>query len=118
MTAACLLVRRQVYEEVGGLDERLKVAFNDIDFCLRLVERGYRNLWTPDAELYHHESASRGLEDNPEKLARFMSEIRHMQQRWGAALAHDPAYNPNLSLEGAPFTLAWSRARGPSVAGP
>ncbi|WP_162404130.1 glycosyltransferase [Pseudoxanthomonas jiangsuensis] len=118
VTAACLLVRRQVYEEVGGLDERLKVAFNDIDFCLRLVERGYRNLWTPDAELYHHESASRGLEDNPEKLARFMSEIRHMQQRWGAALARDPAYNPNLSLEGTPFTLAWSRARAPSVAGP
>lgn len=106
VTAACLLVRKSVYDEVDGLDEQLKVAFNDVDFCLRLLKAGYRNLWTPFAELYHHESASRGLEDNPEKMARFMSEIRFMQERWGNVLAGDPAYNPNLSMEAANFALA------------
>ena len=104
VTAACLLVRREVFEEVGGLDEGLKVAFNDVDFCLRLDQRGYRNIWTPHAELYHHESASRGLEDNPVKLARFHSEVEFMQRRWGRALTRDPAYNPNLSLR-VPFAL-------------
>lgn len=104
VTAACLLVRRSVYEEVGGLDERLRVAFNDVDLCLRIREKGYRNLWTPFAELYHHESASRGLEDNPVKQARFMSEVAFMQERWGEALQRDPAYNPNLSLT-QPFVL-------------
>ena len=100
----CLLVRRSVYEEVGGLDERLRVAFNDVDLCLRIREKGYRNVWTPFAELYHHESASRGLEDNPVKQARFMSEVAFMQERWGKALLRDPAYNPNLSLT-QPFAL-------------
>ncbi len=104
VTAACLLVRRSVYEEVGGLDERLRVAFNDVDLCLRIREKGYRNVWTPFAELYHHESASRGLEDNPVKQARFMSEVAFMQERWSQALRHDPAYNPNLSLT-QPFAL-------------
>lgn len=104
VTAACLLVRRSVYEEVGGLDERLRVAFNDVDLCLRIREKGYRNLWTPFAELYHHESASRGLEDNPVKQARFMSEVAFMRERWAKALQHDPAYNPNLSLT-QPFLL-------------
>lgn len=104
VTAACLLVRRSVYEEVGGLDERLRVAFNDVDLCLRIREKGYRNVWTPFAELYHHESASRGLEDNPVKQARFMSEVAFMQERWSQALLHDPAYNPNLSLT-QPFAL-------------
>jgi GT2 family glycosyltransferase len=105
VTAACLLVRREVFEQAQGLDEGLKVAFNDIDFCLRVRELGYRNLWTPFAELYHHESASRGLEDNPAKLARFMSEIEFMRDRWGQDLGRDPAYNPNLSLD-TPFMPA------------
>lgn len=107
VTAACLLIRREVYKQVGGLDERLKVAFNDVDFCLRVREAGYTNLWTPCAELYHHESASRGYEDTPEKKRRFEGEVQFMLERWGKALNEDPAYNPNLSLTGTPFDLAF-----------
>jgi len=106
VTGACLFVRKQVYEEVGGLDESLKVAFNDIDFCLRIRQAGYRNIWTPFAELYHHESLSRGHEDTPEKQERFQSEIMFMKTRWADELDHDPAYNPNLSLVGDAFSLA------------
>ena len=98
VTGACLLVRRAVYEQVGGLDESLQVAFNDIDFCLRLRAAGYRNIWTPFAELYHHESASRGSEDTEEKKRRFAAEVEFMQRRWGDVLTADPAYNVNLSL--------------------
>lgn len=98
VTGACLLVRRAVYEEVGGLDESLQVAFNDIDFCLRLRTAGYRNMWTPFAELYHHESASRGIEDTDDKKKRFAGEVALMQERWGDQLRSDPAYNVNLSL--------------------
>ena len=107
VTGACLLVRRRVFEEVGGLDERLQVAFNDIDFCLRLREHGYCNVWTPFAELYHHESASRGSEDTDEKKARFAGEVQFMRDRWGEVLAADPAYNPNLSLQSLNFELAF-----------
>jgi glycosyltransferase involved in cell wall biosynthesis len=106
VTAACLLVRREVFDEVGGLDETLEVAFNDVDFCLRIAERGYYNVWTPWAALYHHESATRGYEDNPEKKARFSREVNAMVTRWGKALRWDPAYNPNLGLEGHDFPLA------------
>lgn len=107
VTAACLLVRRSVFLEIGGLDERLRVAFNDVDFCLRLLEHGYRNIWTPFAELYHHESASRGYEDTPEKMERFHSEVHFMIERWSAWLGDDAAYNPNLSLlHGDSFALA------------
>jgi len=108
VTAACMLVRKAVYEEMGGLNEvELQVACNDVDFCLRLREAGYRNIWTPYAELYHHESASRGFDDTPEKQARSAKEVAYMQQRWGDALWTDPAYNPNLSLDNEDFTLAW-----------
>lgn len=107
VTAACLLVRRDVYEAVHGLDEQLQVAFNDVDFCLRVRDAGYRNLWTPFAELYHHESASRGSENTPEKKMRFEGEVRFMMERWGDALQCDPAYNPNLTLSGSPFELAF-----------
>ena len=106
VTGACLLVRREAYEQVGGLDPAFAVAFNDIDFCLRLREAGYRNVWTPFAELYHHESASRGSEDTDEKKRRFAAEVELMQQRWGDALLGDPAYNPNLSLSSRGFELA------------
>ncbi|WP_221032951.1 glycosyltransferase [Actomonas aquatica] len=107
VTAACLVIRREVFEQVGGFDERkLAVAFNDIDFCLRVRAAGYRNLWTPFAELYHHESASRGIEDNPDKLDRFAGEIATMRQRWGRELDHDPAYNPNLTGLYEDFSLA------------
>jgi len=98
VTAACLLVRREVFDAVGGLDPGLSVAFNDIDLCLRIRQAGFRNIWTPFAELYHHESASRGYEDTPEKLKRFQGEINFMQTRWGRSLTQDPAYNLNLSL--------------------
>ena len=107
VTAACVLVRKSVFDEVGGLDEKMKVAFNDIDFCLRVRAAGYANLWTPHAELYHHESLSRGYEDTPAKIQRFQQEVAHMQKRWGASLLRDRAYNPNLALDAEPFTLAW-----------
>jgi len=107
VTAACLLIRRSVFEEVEGLDESLRVAFNDVDFCLRVRRLGYRNLWTPLAELYHHESATRGYEDSPEKQARFVGEVQRMQMIWGDELIMDPAYSPNLTLTGTPFELAF-----------
>lgn len=106
VTGACLVVRRDVFDEVGGLDEQIAVAFNDVDLCLRIRAAGYRNIWTPFAELIHHESASRGYEDNPEKLARFQREIRFMQDRWGATLEADPHYNPNLSMRIGDYSLA------------
>lgn len=108
VTGACLLVRKSIYEALGGLNEiELQVACNDVDFCLRAGEAGYRNIWTPYAELYHHESATRGFDDTPEKLERSAKEIAYMQQRWGFLLKHDPVYSPNLSLESDDFRLAW-----------
>jgi GT2 family glycosyltransferase len=106
VTAACMLVRRHVYEEVGGFDERLAVAFNDVDFCLKVCNLGYRVLWTPYAELLHHESASRGYEDTREKHKRFAHEIALVKSRWGELLLRDPAYNPNLTLDSEDFSLA------------
>ncbi|MSU48863.1 MAG: glycosyltransferase [Opitutus sp.] len=107
VTAACLVIRRAVYEEVGGLEaDQLKVAFNDVDFCLKVRAAGYRNFWTPYAELYHHESASRGKEDTLEKRDRFRSEVEYMTGKWGDALVNDPAYNPNLTLTINDFTLS------------
>ena len=82
------------------LDEKnLAVAFNDVDFCLRVAEAGYTNLYTPFAELYHHESVSRGPDTDPKKAARFEKEALYMKKRWGAVIADDPYYNPNLSLK-------------------
>ncbi len=108
VTAACLIVKKSIYEEVGGLDEQnLKVAFNDVDFCLKVRAAGYRNIWTPYAELYHHESATRGTENTPEKQQRFLSEIEFMKQQWGGLLGQDPAYNPNLTRDREDFSLAW-----------
>jgi len=98
VTGACLFVRKHVYEEVGGLNEmQLKIAFNDVDFCLRVQEHGLRNLWTPFAELYHHESISRGAEDTPEKQARFQQEVQYMQTRWASDIARSRYYSPNLT---------------------
>ncbi|MGH8017014.1 MAG: glycosyltransferase [Opitutaceae bacterium] len=106
VTAACLVVRKSIYQEAGGLGENeLAVAFNDVDFCLKVRRAGYRNVWTPFAELYHHESASRGLEDTPEKHDRFRREIEVMKERWGELLPADPAYNPNLTLEREDFSI-------------
>ncbi len=106
VTAACLVVEKKLYNEVGGFDEKnLTIAFNDVDFCLRLYEAGYRNLWTPYALLYHHESKTRGYEDTPEKHKRFQKEVKYMQKRWGKILYNDPAYNPNLTLKSEGLSL-------------
>ena len=97
VTAACLAIRREVFDEVGGFDARdLKIAYNDVDLCLRLRRAGYRNLWTPFARLIHHESKSRGAEDTPEKAARLREEARVMQARWAPELKADPHYGPNF----------------------
>jgi len=107
VTAACLVIRRDIYLQVGGLEaDQLKVAFNDVDFCLKVRAAGYRNFWTPYAELYHHESASRGKEDTLEKRDRFRSEVDYMTEKWGDILVNDPTYNPNLTLTINDFTLA------------
>ena len=108
VTAACMVIKKNIYQEVGGLNEiNLKIAFNDVDFCLRVREAGYRNILTPYAELYHHESATRGFEDTAEKQRRFRNEVYYMQKRWSDTLFNDPAYNPNLTLEREDFSLAW-----------
>ena len=108
VTGACMLVKKSMYEKLGGLNEvELQVTCNDIDFCLRVQEAGYRNIWTPYAELYHHESASRGYDDTPDKVERSAKEVAYMKQHWGDLLNNDPAYNPNLSLDVDGFNLAW-----------
>ncbi len=107
VTAACLTVRKQTYLSVGGLnDSDLKVAFNDVDFCLKVGELGFRNVWTPYALLYHHESISRGHDNTPEKKSRFINEAAYMRQRWGDQLLQDPAYNRNLTLAHEDFSMA------------
>lgn len=107
VTAACLAVRKALYRQVGGLDEtHLAVAYNDVDFCLKLREAGYRNVWTPYATLIHHESVSRGRDAAGANVERFQREAAWMRQRWGHALDDDPAYNPNLNAATADFTLA------------
>lgn len=106
VTAACLVVRKSTYEQVNGLEEDgLRVAFNDVDFCLKVREAGYRNLWTPYAELYHHESKSRGAEDTPERIERFNKEIAFMISKWGEKLRCDPYYSTNLTLAREDFSL-------------
>jgi GT2 family glycosyltransferase len=106
VTAACLLVRKAVFEEVGGLDEKnLTVAFNDVDFCIKVSVAGYRNLWTPYAELYHHESISRGKDDSPDKIKRFKQEVKYMRKRWSAILDADPFYNKNLTRDREDFSI-------------
>lgn len=107
VTGACLVVRRSTYDAVGGLNEAdLAIAFNDVDFCLKVDEAGFRNVWTPWAELVHHESISRGYEDTPEKQERFIREAKYMKHRWRTHLMKDPAYNQNLTLDTCDFSLA------------
>jgi GT2 family glycosyltransferase len=99
VTAACLLMRRAVFDEVGGFDERLSHCFNDVDLCLRIRERGYLVVYTPYAELYHHESVSRGFDETPEAKARLANEVEFMKTRWKSVLVDgDPYYSPNLTL--------------------
>lgn len=107
VTAACLLTPRAVYDRVGGLnEEHLTIAFNDIDYCLKVRESGDKVIYTPYAEFFHHESASRGKEDTREKKLRFAGECQYMKTRWGHWFARDPAYNPNLTINFEDFSLA------------
>jgi len=109
VTAACLVVRKSAYLAVGGLNENeLKVAFNDVDFCLKLVEAGYRNVLTPYAQLYHHESVSRGTENTRSKRERFKREVQYMKSRWATFIHVDPAYSPNLTLDQEDHSISWS----------
>ena len=116
VTGACLAVRREIYDAVEGFNERdLNVSFNDVDFCLRVRQAGYKIIWTPNAELYHYESISRG---NPtatsEGARRNAAETDYMRRRWGTVLDADPYYNPNLSLDTVSFDLAaTTRSRKP-----
>lgn len=105
VTAACLLVRRKIYLEVGGMNERLAVAYNDVDFCLKVKKAGYKNVYTPFAELYHHESLSRGPEDTFEKQERYKQEVHYMWTTWKPELQNDRCYNPNLSRLREDFSL-------------
>lgn len=105
VTGACLLVERKQYEEVGGLDETFSVAFNDVDFCLKLRKAGYLNVFTPFCELFHYESKTRGMEEG-EKLRRFQNEVALFQKKWRAELeAGDPYFNPNFSLDYSDYTI-------------
>ena len=97
VTGACMMCRREVFEEVGGLEEELSVAFNDIDFCLKIIDRGYRNIYLPHVVLFHYESKSRGYDNIPEKQTRFTHEVNYMKQKWQPLLDRDPCYSPHLS---------------------
>lgn len=105
VTAACMMVRKSTFEEIGGLDEgKLRVSFNDVDLCLKLRERGYRIVYTPYAELHHYESASRPHQSD-------LEEILHMRERWGEVMDADPYYNPNFSLGSGDFNLSSDKLR-------
>lgn len=104
VTAACLMVRKNIFEQVNGFDETFEVAFNDVDLCIRIYELGKRNVWAHKAELYHFESKSRGYEDTPEKQERFKGEIERMKRTHREILENDPAYNPNFDLNSNPFS--------------
>lgn len=106
VTAACMLVKREVFTAVGGFDEKLAVAFNDVDLCLRIGRHGKRVIYNPYAMMYHYESKSRGAEDTPEKVARFHQEIETFAGKWQDLLDRgDPYYNPNLTLQEPDFSL-------------
>jgi GT2 family glycosyltransferase len=97
VTAACLLVQKSKFEQVGGLDEEhLAVAFNDVDFCLKLQACGYRNVYVPDALLVHYESKSRGSDASPANIDRYLYELHTLQERWDTKNYKDPLHNPNL----------------------
>ncbi|RYH31258.1 MAG: glycosyl transferase family 2, partial [Alcaligenaceae bacterium] len=107
VTAACLLTKVDLYKALGGLNEKhLPVAFNDVDFCLRVREAGFNVIWTPHALLYHHESVSRGKDETPARKRRALGELRYMRKRWGKVMLNDPFYSPNLNYQRPDFTLA------------
>ena len=107
VTGACLVVKKSIFEEVGRFDEtNLTIAFNDVDLCLKIRQKGYRNLWTPYANLYHHESKTRGQDDTEEKKERFQNEVLYMQSKWGNLLKNDLYYNKNLSHQYENFSIS------------
>jgi O-antigen biosynthesis protein len=119
VTAACMAVRRDAFDRVGGFDEGLAIAFNDVDLCIRLRREGKRIVWTPAVEMYHHESASVGQHDAPHRRALFQHEVELMRKKWGETLDSDPFFNPNLSLRSLQYQLAFPPrlSKLPSTAG-
>lgn len=112
VTGACMMVPKALYEELGGLDESFTVALNDVDFCLRVREKGLLNIFTPFAELYHYESKSRGSDKKDERALRYQQESDRFRVKWADALAKgDPYYNPNFSLDHSDFTVNWKKAK-------
>ena len=106
VTGACLMCRRDVFDSVQGFEEELSVAFNDVDFCLKIAELGYKNIYLPHVVLYHYESKSRGYEDTPEKQIRFRKEVSFMQERWSKYIEHDPCYSKNLTKEHEDYSIS------------
>lgn len=115
VTAACMVVKTAIYKEVGGMDEKnLPIEYNDVDFCLKIEEHGYRNLWTPFAEFYHHENATRGYRDTIEKNEQHNLASDYMHSRWGYKIENDPSYNPNLTLNNSwPYPAQMPRIKKP-----
>lgn len=112
VTGACMMVSKALYEELGGLDESFTVALNDVDFCLRVREKGFLNIFTPFAELYHYESKSRGSDKKDERALRYQQESDRFRVKWADALAKgDPYYNPNFSLDHSDFTVNWKKSK-------
>jgi GT2 family glycosyltransferase len=106
VTGACQLCPKRVFDAVGGFDEGFVLAFNDVDLCLRILQAGHRVVWTPDAELYHLESKTRGYEDTPEKQRRFKREYDLFHLKWGAFLkTGDPYYSPHFRLDRPDYAL-------------
>lgn len=106
VTGACLMVKKELFDLVGGLEESFAISLNDVDFCLKLREKGFLNVWTPFAELYHYESISRGLDDQGEKAERYNRESEQFRKKWKEVLEKgDPYYNPNFSLDRSDFAL-------------
>lgn len=105
VTAACLMCRREVFLEIEGFEEKMAVAFNDVDLCLKMIDRGYKNIYLPHVVLYHHESKSRGHENTPEKQARFLQEINYMRYTWKKYIDYDPCYSVNLTLDREDYSM-------------
>jgi O-antigen biosynthesis protein len=106
VTGACLMVKKDLYDKVSGLDEQLAVSYNDVDFCLRLHESGYRNVYTPHAQLYHFESVSRGSDESPANISRAEREVALMKQRWVKLLDSDPYYSTNFATDSETYEFA------------
>ncbi|MEH2096715.1 glycosyltransferase family 2 protein, partial [Nostoc sp.] len=105
VTAACLMCRREIFELIGGFEEELAVAFNDVDLCLKIVEKGYKNIYLPHVMLYHYESKSRGYEDTPAKVTRFIQETKYMQKKWKNFIEYDPCYSINLTFKREDYSI-------------